>query len=531
MIERLEVTAGAGTVIRFGGIVAWADGAASPALISFLAQSARNLGPSPRGGRQIADHIASVLSSRDPEPLVGFAVIGPSDHGWATLLHGPAQAWDGAKWLAPARSPGWVQAIITARPTVTVGPAGSPLPPVQPDSMLDLEAGVVPGAGFLLLPAIRAVAVGTVATAAGRESAADADDLRSDSTPADRSTEIIAVGGAIPGSRGAPPADDHFGSRAPEPDVAEPEVTATPSGGVDHVGAGLLAAGAAAELARREAKGRDSASEADPTRVQPAIGSAEEPLTLEMQALQSSAPQAATAAAAAAAAAAARPAAETAPVESPAAGSEPQADPGPTVHRRRRPDLPGPPGSLDLESVTFTSRSPLPRSGGPDQRIAGVPLVAGVLCSRGHLNRTALARCVKCHAPIDEATAQRTSGSRPPLGVIVTDDGGIYRVDQGYVVGSDPGRDPTVGGGVARPLLLQGADVSSTHAEIRLQEWDAVVVDRGSAAGTSVFEPGAAGWERCRPFEPRALPPGTHVAFGQRVVTFVGPWRRSQNQS
>jgi hypothetical protein len=109
--------------------------------------------------------------------------------------------------------------------------------------------------------------------------------------------------------------------------------------------------------------------------------------------------------------------------------------------------------------------------------------------------------------------------------VIVTDDGAIYRVDQSYLVGSDPGRDPTVGGGLARPLPLAGTDVSSTHAEIRLQEWDAVVVDRGSPAGTSVFEPGAAGWERCRPFEPRVVPPGTHVAFGQRVVTFLGPWR------
>ena len=152
MIERLEVTPGPGTVIRYGGIVAWADLSASSALISFLAQSARNLGPSPRGGRQIADHIAGVLAARDPEPHVAFAVIGPSDHGWASLLHGPVQAWDGARWLAPTPSPGWLQAIITPRPAITVGAAGVPAPPVQPDAMWDLEAGVVPGAGFVLVP-------------------------------------------------------------------------------------------------------------------------------------------------------------------------------------------------------------------------------------------------------------------------------------------------------------------------------------------------------------------------------------------
>ncbi len=162
MIERIEVTPGPGTVIRYGGIVAWADPAASPALISFLAQSARNLGPSPRGGRQIADHIAGVLAARDPEPHVAFAVIGPSDHGWASLLHGPVQAWDGARWLTPTPSPGWLQAIITPRPAIMVGAAGMPAPPVQPDAMWDLEAGVVPGAGFVLTPGAAPSRLGVV---------------------------------------------------------------------------------------------------------------------------------------------------------------------------------------------------------------------------------------------------------------------------------------------------------------------------------------------------------------------------------
>jgi hypothetical protein len=138
-------------------IAAWVAPPASAALISFLAQSSRNLSPSARGGRQIADHIAGVLASRDPEPHVGFVVIGPSDHGWASLLHGPVQAWDGARWLAPAPSPGWIQAIITPRPAITVGPAGTPTPPAEPDAMWDLEAGIVPGAGFVLIPAARPV--------------------------------------------------------------------------------------------------------------------------------------------------------------------------------------------------------------------------------------------------------------------------------------------------------------------------------------------------------------------------------------
>jgi hypothetical protein len=184
---------------------------------------------------------------------------------------------------------------------------------------------------------------------------------------------------------------------------------------------------------------------------------------------------------------------------------------------------PGPPGSLNLRSATAPPRPPLPRTGGTDTAVAGTPVVAGVNCRAGHLNRPGLTTCVRCGRNL--ATGGETiSGSRPPLGTLVLDDGTLFRVDRPYLVGSDPSRDPSVGGGLARPLALSGGDVSGTHAELRLNDWDVVVVDRGSAAGTSVFEPGAAGWVRLNPFEPRPVPPGTHLAFGQRIVTFIGPW-------
>jgi hypothetical protein len=120
--------------------------------------------------------------------------------------------------------------------------------------------------------------------------------------------------------------------------------------------------------------------------------------------------------------------------------------------------------------------------------------------------------------------AYTVSGTRPALGCLVADDGAVYRLDRSYVVGSNPTPDPTVGGGLARPLVLADGDVSASHAEIRLNDWDVVLVDRSSAGGTSVFEPGATEWDRLRPYEPRVLLPGTHVAFGQRIVTFMTPW-------
>jgi hypothetical protein len=133
-------------------------------------------------------------------------------------------------------------------------------------------------------------------------------------------------------------------------------------------------------------------------------------------------------------------------------------------------------------------------------------------------------RCVRCGAPLRTDIGYTVSGTRPPLGALVGDDGVIWRLDTSYLVGSNPTSDPTVRGGVARPLPLGGEELSATHAEIRLADWDVEVLDRSSAAGTFVYEPGATSWARLRPYEPHTLKPGTHVAFGQRIVTYLTPW-------
>ncbi|HUJ66111.1 MAG TPA: FHA domain-containing protein [Acidimicrobiales bacterium] len=441
MIDRVEVTTGAGTVIRFGNIVAWAAPTASPALISFLAQSARNLGPSPTGGHQIADHIAGVLGGRDPEPQVAFAVVGPSDSSWETLLHGPVQVWDGLRWLSPNPRPGWLQAAIDPHPAVTVGHGGTPTPALVPDAVWDLQAGVVPGAGFVLFPSVV--------------------------------SPVSPVDG--PWSAGLTPVA--AGEQADVEDPTTEESTAI--------------------LFLPEA-----------TTVLPAVGEAagSEPVPTEADAETMVQPEV-----------------EVEP--SPAPGAQPE----PTPTRAA-----GPEGSVKLLGAAAAGlaapRPPLPVGRGPDRSIPGAPVVAGLLCDRGHLNRPGLPFCVRCSSPMPTDAAFTVTGTRPGLGCLVADDATIYRLDLGYVVGSDPGADPTVRGGLARPLFMTGDAVAASHAEIRLQDWDVVVADRGSAAGTCVFELNSPDWERLRPYQPRVLKPGTHIAFGQRIVTFVTPWVMSVPQ-
>ena len=153
MIARLEVGPGQGVVIRYGHVVAWTSADASTSLLAFLIESARNLSGSPEAGQILVDHLASVLSSADPEPQVGFAVAGPGLARWVSLVHGPAQGWDGASWTTPPTQPGWARTIITPSPALSLNAAGSSLPEGSPSSLLDLEAGVVPGGGLTLWPA------------------------------------------------------------------------------------------------------------------------------------------------------------------------------------------------------------------------------------------------------------------------------------------------------------------------------------------------------------------------------------------
>ncbi len=448
MIERLEVTPGPGTVIRYGSVAAWAASSASSGLVSFLAVSARNLSGSATGGRQLTDHLVGVLGSRDPEPHVPFAVVGPTEDGWAALLHGPVQIWDGTRWITPNPSPGWLRCSVWPQPSLAVSFAGASAPPVSPDALWDLEAGVVPGSGFVLLPAVRTPTrmVGTV----GRQSSGQA---FTSGEEAELTGQAPAVTGSAPGVTGDEPATLEEDSRGDRP--VAPDATAQA----------------------------------------PAPTGAGDPLD---------------------------------PVPSSTTGQEAAVATGGSTPTDLS-SISGPPGgALDLRSVETRSRlvayPPLPSGQVGVRPVPGSPVVAGVVCRQGHLNRPGMSACVRCGSSITDQDAYNVSGTRPALGCLVLDDGSVYRLDTGYLVGSDPGRDPTVRGGLARPLTLTGTQLSPSHAEIRLHGWDVMVTDRDSEGGTYLYGPESTAWERLRTYEPRALLPGTHVAFGQRVVTFLTPW-------
>jgi hypothetical protein len=219
--------------------------------------------------------------------------------------------------------------------------------------------------------------------------------------------------------------------------------------------------------------------------------------------------------------------------------TEPQpeeAEPQPEVPEES--PVPGPPGALAATTLRLRGparpRPPLPRGHARVQPGPGTPVVAGIMCTGGHLNRTGSSLCSRCGIAVATVvstagvsdwsegtpTQRRTSGGRPPLGCLVVDDGRVFRLDGSYLIGSDPARDPGVRGGTAMPLTLGGQDIATTHAEIRLAGWDVAVADRSSPTGTSLCQPGEQ-WTALNPFEPRVLRCGARIALGHATITFL----------
>jgi pSer/pThr/pTyr-binding forkhead associated (FHA) protein len=115
------------------------------------------------------------------------------------------------------------------------------------------------------------------------------------------------------------------------------------------------------------------------------------------------------------------------------------------------------------------------------------------------------------------------TGSRPPLGIIIVDDGRVFTLTDDMVVGREPLQAPEVRTGVARPLVLRDGEQSTSrvHAHVRLSGWEVEVVDRGSANGTFISRSGSRGpWLPVPTGVATALAPGDRLRLGKRELLF-----------
>jgi FHA domain len=148
-------------------------------------------------------------------------------------------------------------------------------------------------------------------------------------------------------------------------------------------------------------------------------------------------------------------------------------------------------------------------------------MVIGVHCKNGHFNDPAVPYCSVCGISMTQVTRVPAPGPRPPLGVLILDDGTDFPLERGYVLGRTPGRDDLVRSGRASPLPLADRAVSRVHARVVPNGWDVIVVDLASTNGTWVCPPGGGDLGTAIPAGAAVrLMPGSRLTLGTRQIRY-----------
>ena len=113
----------------------------------------------------------------------------------------------------------------------------------------------------------------------------------------------------------------------------------------------------------------------------------------------------------------------------------------------------------DMAGTELPQRDPLPLGAEPpDGHEPGTPdkhpQVLGVYCKNGHFDDPEARYCAVCGIGMAQLTKTPQQGKRPPLGVLVLEDGSVFQLDTDYVLGREPTLDSSVADGSARPLRL-----------------------------------------------------------------------------
>ena len=148
-------------------------------------------------------------------------------------------------------------------------------------------------------------------------------------------------------------------------------------------------------------------------------------------------------------------------------------------------------------------------------------MVDGVLCIQEHLNDPGALYCRQCGMSMDQLPRTFQRRERPPLGVLMLDDGSGFTLDADYVIGREPLLDGDVMAGRARPLRICDPDgsVSRLHLRISLVGWQVEITDLGSVNGSVLHS--ADGERALVPFEPTVIEPGVRIGIGHRSVQYL----------
>lgn len=218
----VRVAPGDGLVGRVGdGVLVVAGPVVEEQVTSLLTLLREACEGQDRPGRLLARRVAQHVFQTDPAAVPSFAVLAPTDDGWAVTLHGDVElsvVRGGASEepVSGRQAATWVDRIVPEGfDRLAVGPDVAAL--AAPSGPFDLQAGVVPGAGVV-------IAAGEPAQPRPAEVAATGV-----GQPAAAPPQPPAEPQPAPPSQQPPPPDDPPSQPPPQPASPPPEPPPEPA--------------------------------------------------------------------------------------------------------------------------------------------------------------------------------------------------------------------------------------------------------------------------------------------------------------
>ncbi len=152
----------------------------------------------------------------------------------------------------------------------------------------------------------------------------------------------------------------------------------------------------------------------------------------------------------------------------------------------------------------------------PETESAGE--VLGAYCTRGHFTDSRKISCLFCDAEVEFGNFGLAP--RPSLGLLEFNTGEVLELSEHIIIGRRPERLRSSTD--ASSVLVPFADdkmLSRTHVEVRLVDWDVMVVDHQSANGTIIVHPDGRSVP-ARPLFETVIEPHTTVQFGEHSFVF-----------
>ncbi|MFM9134351.1 MAG: FHA domain-containing protein [bacterium] len=150
-------------------------------------------------------------------------------------------------------------------------------------------------------------------------------------------------------------------------------------------------------------------------------------------------------------------------------------------------------------------------------------IVKGIRCPDGHHNNPRASYCVICGRRMGVSQSLvLVDGPRPPLGVLLLDDGSTIPVRSDMVIGRSPEQSPLVTSGEARAIALSDTtqSISRIHLHVHLDEWEVLVKDLGSSNGSFTWDDATQSWQRIDPGVALTLDNRHRLRLGEREVLY-----------